>query len=150
MAPRHRVGAGGSTAVRRKGGLTAASPIDLADLLRAFSEAVVSAQRALDATIVEVAKQYQSDLVLRHVTPPAFAIGEVRCVVKCAIADGAARASKARGGRPMRAHVDAATLADVPAHLISEFELRFVPALPRLQSAAPTADDSEIEGPEQD
>ena len=112
---------------------TASSAIDLSDLTAALIRSLLDAKRRLDEEVVTLANQYRANPILRFLPPPAFSIGEVRVVIKFAIAQGKPPASTepsaAPGGARVQMHVDAASLSDLPPHLVSEIELRIKPEM---------------------
>jgi hypothetical protein len=90
-----------------------------------------------------VANQCEASSPLSKLTPPVFAIGEVRVVIKFAIAQVERATSVQRGpnssASEVYVRVAVASLAELAPHLISEIELRIAPGGKRAQ---PT----EIEG----
>lgn len=107
--------------------------IELSDLATALTDAVLVAKRRLDEDTVAVANQYRAHRILRFLPPPAFAIGEVRLVIKFAIArtESAADGAKRAPRRRVYVHVDAASLSEMAPHLVSEIELRIAPEMTR-------------------
>jgi hypothetical protein len=109
--------------------------IDLSDLATALAKAVLDAKGRLDEVAVAVADKYRTNPFLRFLPPPAFAIGEVRVVIKFAIAETehptSAPRSTGRRDLQVHVHVDAASLHELPPHLVSEIELRIMPEVTR-------------------
>jgi hypothetical protein len=122
---------------------SARTSIDLSDLLTAVADAVLEAKSSLDREAAALADAYRSSPGLELASPPSFGIGEVRFVVKYAVAQAERAAPTARGKRrqPLKVHVDAATLGELAPHLISEIELRILPEV-RL----PQMTEEEIDG----
>jgi|SRR5215475_9551013 len=111
--------------------------IELSELLACMADAVLGAKSRLDQEAVTLAEQYKTSPVLRLLSPPSFAIGEVRFAIKYAVAQVERSASGQRGTpRPLHVyvHVAAASLGEMAPHLISEIELRIVPELKRPQA----------------
>ena len=130
---------------RPKGSFGAKAPIELSELAAGVADAVLGAKLSLDQHGVSVADQYKANSALSLLSPPAFAIGEVRVVIKFAIAQVERTASvrrRASGGSILAyVHVDSASLAEMPPHLISEIELRIAQETKRTN---PTEDFSEV------
>lgn len=120
--------------------------IDLSELFTGVADAVLGAKSYLDHEAVALADEYKSSPVLSLLSPPGFAIGEVRCVIKYAVAqiEQTAPAQRSKRRPPsLYVHVDAASLGEVAPHLISEIELRFVPELKRPQATEEEIDSLE-------
>ncbi|MBI2927907.1 MAG: hypothetical protein HY735_10420 [Verrucomicrobia bacterium] len=133
---------------RPKGGSFGAKvPIELSELAAGVGDAVLGAKLSLDQHVAGVADQYKANPALSLLSPPAFAIGEVRVVIKFAIAEVERTASVRRraksGSIQAYVHVDSASLAEMPPHVISEIELRIVPETKRTK---PKEDFSEVQG----
>jgi hypothetical protein len=132
---------------RSKGGsFNAKIPIKLSELAASVGDAVLDAKLSLDQHLAGVAEQYKANSALSLLSPPAFAIGEVRVVIKFAIAQVERRASVRRRSKASSiqayVHVDSGSLAKMPQYLISEIELRITPETKRNK---PTEDFSEIQ-----
>jgi hypothetical protein len=124
--------------------LDASIAIELSELATSVADAVLGAKLRLDRRAIAVADQYKASPALSLLAPPAFAIGEVRVTIKFAIAQVERSVSRARrpkrGRLHLRVRVDAASLAEIAPHLVSEIELRIAPDARRAQ---PTTEDEE-------
>src|SRR6266850_2013857 len=110
---------------------SASGAIDFAELAAGIAQAMLGAKLRLDQFAAAIADQYKANPVLRALSPPAFAIGEVRVTVKFAIAqlERAAPAAQGAGAGAihLQIHVDTASLTSLAPHLISEIEFRIAP-----------------------
>jgi hypothetical protein len=91
----------------------------------------------MDETSAGLAKIYWSDPVLRTLPLPSFTMPELRMQLKFAVAGvELPRGTRIRQTAAEPAHmqviVDASALAKIPAHLVSEMELRVTPQLLRI------------------
>jgi hypothetical protein len=115
----------------------AKTAIELSEVAAGVAGAVLGAKLRLDQDSVAVADHYKASRVLSTLSPPAFAIGEVRVAIKFAIARVERTSSSQRGTKrgPMQVHVHvtAASLAEIAPHLVSEIELRIAPEMRRAQ-----------------
>ena len=85
----------------------------------------------MDSASADLASVYWADPIMRTLPLPAFGIPEVNVHLKFAVSN-----LVATGVRPaspsaadMRIVIDLASLEKVPAHLISEIELRLTPQM---------------------
>jgi hypothetical protein len=111
--------------------------VELSDLFASVAGAVLEAKAVLDQEAAGLAEEYLRNPPLGAVSPPGFAIGEVRLVVKYAIARVEEAPSRRRGRRQrasVSVHVDSAVLAETAPHLIAEMEVRIVPEVKRPQA----------------
>lgn len=115
----------------------ATGTIELSALAAGVAEAVLGAKFRLDEYAAVVADQYRASSSLGHLSPPAFAIGEVRVVIKFAIAQiehGASTEKNPNGGlSQVYVHVATTSLADLAPAFISEIELKIAPEVKRSQ-----------------
>jgi hypothetical protein len=120
----------------------AETAIELSELFTCIAEAVLDAKAGLDQEAVALADEYKTSPLLSLLSPPSFAIGEVRFVIKYAVAqiEPAAPAQRSQGPPNLYVHVDAASLGEIAPHLISEIEVRIVPEL-----KGPLATEEEID-----
>lgn len=110
--------------------------VELSELFASVAGAVLEAKALLDAEAAALAEDYLRSPALGTVSAPGFAIGEVRFVVKYAIAN-VEDAPRRRGRRTrpsVSVHVDAASLAETAPHLVAEMEVRIVPEVKRPQA----------------
>jgi hypothetical protein len=107
-------------------------PQQLSDVLASLLRALVTARGAMDNASADLAKIYWADPVLRSMPLPAFSMPEVKVHLKFAVSG-----LTSSGGRlgtaasDMRVVVDLPSLENLPAHLISELELRLTPQMLR-------------------
>lgn len=112
----------------KSGTAAAGAAINFSDLASALTEAVLQAKHRLDEDAATLARQYKADPILRFIPPPSFAIGEVRVVLKFAIAQIRPESSVQRSRfKQLLVHVDTPTLRELAPHLVSELELRITP-----------------------
>ena len=109
----------------------------LEDVLTSLLAAAIAAKRSMDETSAGLAKTYWSDPVLRTLPLPSFTMPELRMQLKFAVAALEVPTERrvrraAAGPAHMQVIVDAAALAKLPAHLVSEMELRVTPQLLRI------------------
>jgi hypothetical protein len=116
--------------------------IELSELFKCIAGAVLGAKAGLDREAVALVDEYKNSPLLSLLSPPGFAIREVRFVIKYAVAQIERAAPARRSKRPptLYVHVDAASLGEIAPHLISEIEVRIVPEL-----KGPLATEEEIE-----
>ena len=116
------------------------SAIELSEL----AAAVAGAKLRLDQDAVAVADQGKVSAALGVLSPPAFAISEVRVAITFAIAQversGSAQRGARRNPKHVYVHVAAALLAEMAPHLVSEIALRIAPEMKRAQ---PTEEDGD-------
>jgi hypothetical protein len=105
----------------------------------------------MDEASAGLAKTYWSDPVLRTLPLPSFTMPELRMQLRFAVAsldvptERRARASTS-GAVDMKVVVDAAALAKLPAHLVSEIELRVTPQLLRIFESEQEPDVEDVGG----
>lgn len=106
-------------------------PKDLTEVVASVLGAMVGAKRSLDSASAELAKIYWADPVLRSLPVPAFSIPEVTVHLRFAVVQVA---SAPAGGKTqaMRVIVDTASLEKLPAHLVSQLDIKLTPQSVRI------------------
>ena len=97
----------------------AGDPIRLSDLLSAIGRSIILAQVSMDTLSVERAKGYIDNEMLATQALPFLALAETTIRLKVAVHD--------RDGGDLIVKVSADTLAKLPAHAVTELEVKLNP-----------------------
>lgn len=116
---------------------TAPGPQQLSDVLASLLRAVVVARGAMDSASADLAKAYWADPILRSLPLPAFAIPEIKVRLKFAASSLTSSDALGEAAPGMRVIVDLPSLEKLPAHLVSEVELRLTPQMLRAVESEP-------------